>query len=444
MYNQRMEKNNYKNSEAILQSILDKTDDLIFLKDANFSYLNCNDAFAKSVGKSKDTIIGSSDFDLFDNITASFFREKDLEVLKKNKILSNNEWSKYQNRQNVYLHTQSIPFKYDKDGIGVLGISRDITELHLTQKKLETKTYIDDLTKIYNRKSYHEYINKLLSQFNRYDTTFSMMMFDIDDFKKINDAHGHHLGDEILIELAKLIKTHIRNSDYIFRIGEDEFVILFTETSIYEAEIVAENIRVSVENNLKTLKDERVTISIGLTEVDKNDTEDLIYKRADGLLYYSKINGKNIVSTKVFGDLEYAYYFDEQTSTVYERISGTFMNLDAFKDTLMDEEFIKKYTKYENIITDFRDFDMNFEYFESEALEVVTKLKENLLNNNLSIKKAASLVHKYNNIAPFKEVLTNLGIKTNYFNNILDISEFIGFDTVKYFKMKDSQLTICK
>jgi len=444
MYNLSMEKNNPKNSETILQSIIDKTDDLIFLKDANFNYINCNDAFAKFIQKSKDDIVDSSDFDLFNHITASYFREKDLEALKSNSTLSHSEWSKYKNRQNIYLHTQRIPFKYDEDNIGILGISRDITELHSTKKRLETQTYIDDLTQIYNRKSYHEYINKLLSQFNRYDTTFSMMIFDIDDFKQINDTHGHHLGDEILIELSKLIKAHIRNSDYLFRIGADEFVILFTQTSIYEAEIVAENIRISVENDLRALKDEKITISIGLTEVEKNDTEDLIYKRANGLLYYSKINGKNIISTKIFSDLEYAYYFDNQTSTIYERISGTFMNIEAFKDTLMNKEFIKKYSKYENIITDFRDFDMNFEHFESETLEIITKLKENLLNENISIKKATSLVHKYKNINPFKEVLSNLGIQTNYFNNISDISEFIGFDTVKYFKMKDSQLTVCQ
>jgi len=439
-----MEKNQSKNNEVILQSIIDNTDDLIFLKDKNFIYLNCNDAFTKFIGKSKDEIIDSSDFDLFNNDIASLFREKDIEMLKSNKILSNYEWVKYQDEKNVYQHTQKIPFKYDDECIGVLGISRDVTELHLTQKKLETQTYVDDLTQIYNRKSYHEYINKLLSQFNRYDTTFSIMMFDIDDFKRINDIHGYNLGDEVLIDLTSLIESHIRNSDYLFRVGEDEFVILFTETSIYEAEIVAENIRISVENNLKTLKNEKITISVGLTEVEKNDTEDLIYKRADGLLYYSKINGKNMVSTKIFGDLEYAYYFDDQTSTIYERISGTFMNIDAFKDTFMNMEFVNKYSQYENIITDFRDFDMNFEYFESEAVDVLIKLKENLLLNDLSIKRAVSLMHKYANNNPIKEILTDLGIKTDNFNNIPDISEFIGFDTVKYFKMKDSQLTICK
>jgi len=439
-----MEKNQSKNNEVILQSIIDNADDLIFLKDKNFIYLNCNDAFTKFIGKSKDEIIDSSDFDLFDNDTASLFREKDIEMLKSNKTVSNYEWVKYQDEKNVYQHTQKIPFKYDDECIGVLGISRDVTELHLTQKKLELQTYVDDLTQIYNRKSYHEYINKLLSQFNRYDTTFSIMMFDIDDFKRINDIHGHNLGDEVLIELTNLIKSHIRNSDYLFRIGGEEFVILFTQTSIYEAEIVAENIRISVENNLKTLKNEKVTISVGLTEVEKNDTEDLIYKRADGLLYYSKINGKNMVSTKIFGDLEYAYYFDDQTSTIYERISGTFMNIDAFKDTFMNMEFVNKYSQYENIITDFRDFDMNFEYFESEAVDVVAKLKENLLLNDLSIKRAVSLIHKYANNNPIKEILTDLGIKTDNFNNIPDISEFIGFDTVKYFKMKDSQLTVCQ
>jgi len=431
------------NTETILQSIIDSTDDLIFLKDENFKYINCNDAFSKFVGKSKDEIIGSSDYDLFNKEVASLFVEKDKEMLKYNQIRSNYEWITYPNEEKVYLHTKKIPFPYD-DTVGVLGVCRDVTEMQLIQEKLEKQTNIDVLTNIDNRKSYIEHIYKLFSQFHRYNTTFSIMMFDIDDFKKINDTYGHSIGDNVLVEMSQLIKSHIRNSDYIFRVGGEEFVILFTETTIDAAKIVAENIRNSVENDLKTLVSEKVTISIGLAEVEKNDTEDSLYKRVDGLLYYSKINGKNMVSTKSFSELEYGYYFDDDTNTVYERVSGTFLNVDTFKNTFMNKEFMAKYLSYDNVVTDFRDFDIDFDYFESDAIELLDKFKENLSNNNVSLKKAVSLMHRFNNVDPFKKELISLGVETNQFNNIPQISSFIGFDTVKYFKMRDTELTICK
>ena len=110
-------------------------------------------------------------------------------------------------------------------------------------------------------------------------------MYDIDDFKKINDEYGHSIGDDVLVEMSKLIKAHIRDSDYIFRIGGEEFIVLLTETQIDKAKLVAEKIRDSVENDLKTINDKKITISIGLTEVNENDMEDIIFKRVDELLY---------------------------------------------------------------------------------------------------------------------------------------------------------------
>jgi len=189
--------------------------------------------------------------------------------------------------------------EFDKNGKPFIsiGVVIDITELYLTQQRLLEQTYVDHLTKLNNRRSYNENIEKLISQYKRYKTPFSILMYDIDDFKNINDTYGHSVGDDVLVEMSKLIKSYIRDSDYIFRVGGEEFIILLTETQIDKAKLVAEKIRYSVENDLKTINDEKITISIGLTEVKENDTEDMIYVRVDELMYKSKNGGKNIVNT---------------------------------------------------------------------------------------------------------------------------------------------------
>lgn len=188
--------------------------------------------------------------------------------------------------------------EFDENGNPLIsiGVVLDITELHLTQQKLLDQTYTDYLTKLNNRKSYIENIDKLTSQYKRYKTAFSVIMYDIDNFKQINDTYGHNIGDDVLVQISQLIKSHIRDTDYIFRIGGEEFIILLTETPIDKAKLVSEKIRYSVENDLKTIKDKKITISIGVTEVKDGDTEDSIFKRVDKLLYKSKNNGKNIVT----------------------------------------------------------------------------------------------------------------------------------------------------
>ena len=189
--------------------------------------------------------------------------------------------------------------EFDKNGKPLIsvGVVIDITTLHIAQQNLLEQTYIDDLTKLNNRKSYNENIEKLFSQYKRYKTPFSIIMYDIDNFKNINDEYGHSVGDDVLVEMSKLIKSHIRDSDYIFSVGGEEFIILLTETQIDKAKLAAEKIRYSVENDLKTINNHQITISIGLTEVQEDDTIDKIYIRVDELMYKSKNSGKNIVNT---------------------------------------------------------------------------------------------------------------------------------------------------
>lgn len=157
-------------------------------------------------------------------------------------------------------------------------------------------TYIDELTNVQNRKAYILKLKEDLSLIKRYKTPFCMMMLDIDDFKQINDNYGHKIGDTVLIELSKLIQTNIRINDSLFRVGGEEFIILFSQTNLDKASIVTEKIRRIIENDLEIIKNQKTTVSIGLSQVTSDDNEDSIFKRVDKLMYESKKNGKNTIS----------------------------------------------------------------------------------------------------------------------------------------------------
>lgn len=169
-------------------------------------------------------------------------------------------------------------------------------EIKYKTQQLEEQTYLDILTGTKNRKSYNEKIKEHISLFNRYEHKFSLLMLDIDNFKHVNDIYGHKIGDKVLIELVNIINSRIRKNDYLFRVGGEEFVIILPEIDFKSAKLAAEDIRKTIENKLTSLNNETVTVSIGLTIVEENDTEDLIFTRADKLLYRSKNEGKNRVS----------------------------------------------------------------------------------------------------------------------------------------------------
>ncbi len=178
----------------------------------------------------------------------------------------------------------------------VYGIFVDISKSKKINELLHNLTVIDDLTKTKNRRAYHEKIEELLALYKRYDSTFSMIIFDIDNFKKINDTYGHQAGDSVLIDLCNLIQSHIRQNDYLFRVGGEEFVLLLQNTDLENGKSVANNLLKLIENDLNTIENKTITVSMGLSEVNKDDTEDSIYKRVDRLLYKSKENGKNRVT----------------------------------------------------------------------------------------------------------------------------------------------------
>jgi len=193
-----------------------------------------------------------------------------------------------------YIHSDTIKLKeiYNLDK----RLMNDINALNLARKEIKAQSYLDELTGLYNRKSYNQRIEERIPLYKRYHDTFSLLMYDIDKFKNINDTYGHDIGDKVLIEMSNLVQSQLRESDYLFRIGGEEFLIILPKTSSETAIPIAEKIRSLIENDLNTIEDETITISIGLTQIQQNDTIETLFKRVDTLLYKSKNTGRNKIS----------------------------------------------------------------------------------------------------------------------------------------------------
>jgi len=158
--------------------------------------------------------------------------------------------------------------------------------------KLEKLAYVDSLTKIYNRRYINTIIEHEILQSQRNSSKFSIILIDIDFFKKINDDFGHLVGDSTLIELSSLIQNNIRANDVFARWGGEEFLIVCLDTNVQDTHKLAQKIRILVaESKNSTL--ESLTISLGVTSFVETDSLDSLLKRADIALYSSKEKGRN-------------------------------------------------------------------------------------------------------------------------------------------------------
>ncbi len=159
---------------------------------------------------------------------------------------------------------------------------------------LNRSSYIDQLTQLGNRKMFDEVLSKEIAQAKRHKSPLSIIMVDIDFFKKINDNYGHLIGDSVLVEFAQLLKNNIRLSDSISRWGGEEFIILLPNHTKVEADVLANKLNKTVEAfNFNKIKG--FTASFGVTELLNGDTIETFLSRTDAALYQAKNNGRNQV-----------------------------------------------------------------------------------------------------------------------------------------------------
>ncbi len=176
-----------------------------------------------------------------------------------------------------------------------LEIERKQNELLSINATLVELAVTDKLTGLKNRRFFQEKLEEQLAIFDETAQLFSLLILDIDHFKKVNDTYGHQVGDEVLAQLARILNAHARQDDVVARYGGEEFVIILPETDVDTSRTIAEQIRQVVEQAV--WQTGKVTISIGIATVTEEDTDATILKKADQALYVSKENGRNRVST---------------------------------------------------------------------------------------------------------------------------------------------------
>ena len=278
------------------KKIIDSSTNIVIISDKSH-IVNVNKVFYKYFYKYKtvEDFKGSHDCicDLF--VKENGYLQKDMDGVNWVDYLLSNQNKKHKVKieydEKIYYFFISVSIVSEKEDYFSV-VFTDITNEENYKIELEKLSSTDSLTGIGNRRHFHDKLKEERSRANRYDHALSFIMLDIDYFKKVNDEHGHGVGDSVLIEYAKLISSMIRDGDEFCRIGGEEFILILPHTTRDDAEKLAEKLRIAVENYKKVLP---ITMSFGVIEYIKGEEMEFILKRVDEALYAAKDAGRNRV-----------------------------------------------------------------------------------------------------------------------------------------------------
>jgi len=298
----RMEATLQKNEHKYRQ-IFENVQDIFYLEDASGIITDISPSVTKYTGYSREELIGRP--------TVSFYlkpeeREKVLACMQETGEVVDYEVvlvAKDDRQVHVSLHAHLLP---DEEGGGsrvIEGVMRDITErkqaaaqLKELNELLSHQAATDPLTGIYNRSKFNDVLNVEIHRATRFNTALSLIMFDIDDFKKINDNHGHHEGDAVLREMTALVAQNVRIHDLFARWGGEEFMIMVANTALDNARQLAEKLRHAIDSHIFE-GGHHVTCSFGVSQLGANENDDFLTKKVDNALYQAKTGGRNRVVT---------------------------------------------------------------------------------------------------------------------------------------------------
>jgi two-component system, cell cycle response regulator len=184
-----------------------------------------------------------------------------------------------------------------RTGKTVLKYLENNLELEYMQHILSLAT-IDSLTQLFNKRHFDEVFGKEVSRASQSQAPLSLIVLDIDHFKKINDGHGHPAGDAVLKHVASVVKSQIRQNDCLCRVGGEEFALVLPQTPLPLAAQAAELIRAAVESSVCDVAGTPIpaTLSLGVAELAPGEVPEQLYQRADERLYAAKHGGRNRVS----------------------------------------------------------------------------------------------------------------------------------------------------
>lgn len=291
-----------------LTSVLDALPDPAFILSRSGKYVAIfggNDSSYYHNGKS---LIGSHVFDVVREDKAKWFLEKiELSLNSKDLLVEEYELSVHDITgipvkgpdQPIWFEAriQALDFLVDGEDV-VLWIASNMTCRHDLEVKLREYSDTDQLTGLYNRRKLEQELKTNFDIFQRHSVPISILMFDLDNFKIINDTHGHHAGDEVIMTVAKVCREELRKTDVACRFGGDEFVVVLPNIAIDMAMSFASRLHRCLNTALSQLAIDGspLTVSIGASTMDLSDLSyEYALKRADRALYEAKRGGRNQV-----------------------------------------------------------------------------------------------------------------------------------------------------
>ena len=292
-----MDKEYWQQQIDILQAIADHSGAVIGAKDLAGHYLYVNQQYSRLFNRSVQDFIGKTDAELFPAATAEQFRRADQLALKSNVAISVEEQVDI-NGVSVDFLSQKFPIRDQQGQVFATGlVATDISKLKQLQRQLQNLADHDALTQCYNRRRILEISETHLKKARRYQQDFSVLLFDLDHFKRINDVYGHAVGDQVLIGFVERVKAELRNPDDFGRVGGEEFIALLPDTNARSALALSERIRLTIADwECPPLRGDRVTVSIGIAEFSLQlQRMDEIVAAADHALYQAKAHGRNCV-----------------------------------------------------------------------------------------------------------------------------------------------------
>jgi len=300
------------------QVLMDAVPSPLFYKNAEGTYIGCNKAFEHYLGMGREQLIGKTVYDIAPPDLATRYDAADHALLANPGVQTYETSVVYADgtRHNVIFHKASF-FGVDGKVAGQIGVLLDITERKMVEDKIKYLAFYDHLTGLPNRRLFNDRMQQAMAASKRNSQYGALMFLDLDNFKPLNDQHGHAVGDLLLIEAANRLKASVREMDTVARLGGDEFVVMLAELgtspdeSVTQARRVGEKVRAALSEPYQlTVKDQekgdttvvhRCTVSLGaVLFLDHESTQADILKRADAAMYQAKAEGRNRVAIHDF------------------------------------------------------------------------------------------------------------------------------------------------
>ncbi|MBP7203017.1 MAG: diguanylate cyclase [Propionivibrio sp.] len=300
------------------QVLMEAVPSPLFYKDASGAYIGCNRAFEQYLGISRENLIGKTVYDIAPPDLAARYDAADRELLGNPGVQTYEASVAYADgsRHDVIFHKATFN---DVDGrvAGQIGVLLDITERKVAEDRLKYLAFYDQLTGLPNRRLFNDRLQQAMAASKRNGLYGALMFLDLDNFKPLNDQHGHAVGDLLLGEVARRLKTNVREMDTVARFGGDEFVVMLAELGADPGEATAqaghvgEKIRLALaepyrltvksEATSETVITHRCTVSIGTALfLDHESNRGDILKRADAAMYDAKARGRDTVAMHAF------------------------------------------------------------------------------------------------------------------------------------------------